>query len=169
MNSPSEYQPKLGYLNNPMQSMTLFPELLEEGYKLRLKVTGVSMAPFIKSGSYVTLFKIPVLKLRIGDIIFCQCDDGSFKLHRLIRMKNDLLLTKGDALRAFDPLVDKSGYKGKVVHIENFHFCGMAFQNMNNGSIRLLNFLIAKYQQLKTYPIFTLIGLRSKPVKSLSS
>ncbi len=155
-------------MKHPLQPMKLFSELLEDGYELRLQVTGASMLPFLEAGSYVTLCRIPVSKLRIGDIIFFQCDDGSFKLHRLIRVKNKKFITKGDALRAFDPLFSKDDYKGKVIRIEHFRFCGMTFQNMDLGSIRLLNFLIAKYQQIKTYLIFMSIGLRSKPAKTLS-
>ena len=168
MNRPSEYQLEWGLLKRPLQQMQLFSELLESGYKLRLQVTGASMSPFLKTGSYVTLFKIPVSKLRIGDIVFCQCDDGSFKLHRLIRVKNQKLITKGDALHAFDPPFEKADYRGKVTRIEHYRWCGVTFQNMDTGSVRLINFLIAKYQQIKSYLIFRYIGLRSNPAKTLS-
>ncbi|MCD6586440.1 MAG: S24/S26 family peptidase [Desulfobacteraceae bacterium] len=146
--------------------MKFFSELLAEGYDLRLQVTGASMSPFIKSGSYVTLFKIPVSKLRIGDIIFCCCDDGAFKLHRLIKISDNKLVTKGDALHAFDFPFDKNDYKGKVIGIEPFCFCGMDFHNMDPGFVRWLNFLIAKYQQIKSHLIFMVIGLRSKLMAS---
>ena len=168
MNRPSEYQPAWGLLKRPLQQMALFSELLEDGYDLRLQVTGASMSPFIKSGSYVTLFKIPVSKLRIGDIIFCCCDDGVFKLHRLIKISDNKLVTKGDALHAFDLPFDENDYKGKVIGIEQFRFCGMDFHNMDPGFVRWLNFLIAKYQQIKSHLIFTVIGLRSKLTKTPS-
>jgi len=165
MNRLFEYPPEWGLLKRPLQLMQLFSELLEDGYDLRLQVTGASMAPFIKSGSYVTLFKISVSKLRIGDIIFCCCDDGAFTLHRLIQIREKQLITKGDALHAFDSPFSKNDYKGKVIGIEQFRFCGMDFHNMELGSVRLLNFLIAKYQQIKSHLIFTVIGLKSKPPK----
>jgi hypothetical protein len=67
----------------------LFANMLEAGYDLRLQVTGRSMTPFLETGSFVTLSKIPLSKLRIGDILFCRCDDGSCKLHRLIQRDGD--------------------------------------------------------------------------------
>ena len=168
MNSLSEYRQELKFLKNPLHSMKLFSELLEDGYDLRLQVTGASMSPFLETGSYVTIAPVPVTKLRAGDIIFYCCDDESFKLHRLIQVSGKKLLTKGDALCSFDPLVDKSGYKGKVVRIEHFQSGGVTFQNMDICSARLINFLIAKYQLVRSYLIIY-IRLRSKSLKSLFS
>ena len=97
-------------IESTLQNLNFFSNLLEDGYDLRLKVTGRSMSPFLRTGTFVTLSKEPLSKLCIGDIIFCQCNDGSFKLHRLIQAKDDLLITRGDALVSIDVPFRKKDY-----------------------------------------------------------
>ena len=91
LNTAADFQPEKILRNHSQLKLNFFPSLLEDGYHVRVQVTGKSMMPFIKSGSFVTLYRTPVSKLCIGDIILCQCDDGSLKLHRLIRKKGDML------------------------------------------------------------------------------
>ncbi|MDA3894653.1 MAG: S24/S26 family peptidase [Desulfobacteraceae bacterium] len=159
----SEIQYEKNVLQSSVQHLNFFSELLEEGYELRLKVTGRSMSPFLKTGSVVTLSQVPVSTLRIGDIIFCRCEDGSYKLHRLIQIDKDMLITKGDALRAFDPPFDKSDYQGKVICIEQNHPDGAYQRNMESQPVRVVNYLIARYSQLKLCFICIYVRLKSKP------
>ena len=163
MTNISEIQYENKSLKSPVQPLNFFSELLEEGYDLRLKVTGRSMSPFLETGSFVTLSRVPVSKLRIGDIVFCRCDDGSFKLHRLIQIDKDMLITKGDALGSFDAPFNKTDYKGKVVRIEYHHINGVMHRCMENQSARVLNYLIARYHQLKIYFFRRVVRLKSKP------
>jgi len=153
----------LKILNSSVQNLKFFSELLDEGYDLRLQVTGRSMSPFLETGSFVTLSKAPVSKLRIGDIIFCQCNDGSFKLHRLIRIDRDMLITKGDALVSSDVPFKKTDYKGKVGRVEHPFANGVIHRNMDNQSARIVNYFIARYHQLKLYFICMYVRLKSKP------
>lgn len=163
MNSSLHSDELLKNMNSSVQNMLFFSELLEDGYDLRLKVTGRSMSPFLESGSFVSLSRVPFSQLRIGDIIFCQCDDGYFKLHRLIQLTGKKLVTKGDALRAFDPPFDKSDYKGKVICIEQSQSNGTYHRNMESQSARVVNYLIARYHQLKIYFTCMYVRLKSKP------
>lgn len=164
MNSEIQYDNKS--LKSPVQQLTFFSELLKDGYDLRLKVTGRSMSPFLETGSFVTLSKVPVSKLHIGDIVFCRCDGGAFKLHRLIRIDDDMLITKGDALASFDAPFQKTDYKGKVVRIEHHLANGVMHRNMENQSVRVANYLIAGYHHLKIYFIRMYIRLKPKPAAS---
>lgn len=161
VNSEIQYDNK--GLKSSLHQLQFFSELLKDGYDLRLKVTGRSMSPFLESGSYVILSKIPVSRLKVGDIIFCQCDDGSFKLHRLIQVDGDMLITKGDALVACDVPFRKTAYKGKVVRIEHHLENGVIRRNMENQSARVVNYLIARYHHLKIYFIRIYIRLKPKP------
>lgn len=145
---------------------SLFENLLRSGLVLRVKVTGKSMSPFLENGSYVTLSKIPVSGLRIGDIIFCQCNDGSFKLHRLLQIDNDMLITKGDALGSFDVPFKKTDYKGKVVCIEQHSAKGLMHRNLENQSSRINNYLIARFHLLRVYLNCIYVRLKSKPARS---
>ncbi|RJP84280.1 MAG: hypothetical protein C4518_20515 [Desulfobacteraceae bacterium] len=140
-------------MNPLVQKMIFFSTMLADGYQLRLRVTGVSMSPFLETGSYVTLSKIPLPELKIGDIIFCRCDDGSFKLHRLISIENDRLITKGDALGLPDKPFEKDAYQGKVIRIEYLRSHAVIIRNMELWSVRAINYLIALYFRFKLYLI----------------
>ena len=163
--SKADIRHKAKSLNASAQQLNLFSELLSDGYDLRLKVTGASMSPFLKTGSFVTLSKIPVSKLRIGDIIYCKCRDGSFKLHRLIQIKKDVLITKGDALASYDVPFKKTDYKARVVRIEHCIGNGMIRRNKKNHSSRIVNYLIAKYYHTKLSFLRISIRLKLKNIK----
>ena len=136
--------------------------MLADGYHLRLRVTGNSMSPFLKTGSYVTLSRVPLSELQVGDIIFCRCDDGSFKLHRLIMIQNKILITKGDALDFPDKPFEKKDYQGKVIRIERRRPHAVISRNMELRSIRTANYLIATCSRLKLHLIRKFFALKSK-------
>ncbi len=140
----------------------LFSGMLKDGYDLRLQVTGSSMSPFIKTGSYVTLSRDPVSKLKIGDVVFCGCDDGSFKLHRLIQIKNKRLITKGDALSSNDAPFKKTDYQGRVIRVEYQCSQTVRSRNLELRSARMTNYLIAVYYRLKLFLICKYISLKSE-------
>jgi hypothetical protein len=141
-----------------IKNMSLFSSMLQDGYKLRLQVTGTSMLPFLKTGSYVTLFRAPLPELKIGDIIYCCGDDEECKLHRLISTKNDRLITKGDALGFPDQPFQKKHYLGKVILIEQEHANATVSRNMELRSAQRANYLIAVFHRVKLHLIFSFIG-----------
>lgn len=136
--------------------------MLDDGYDLRLRVTGTSMFPFLKTGSYVTISRVPLSELKIGDIIFCRCDDGSFKLHRLIVIQNKMLITKGDALGFPDKPFEKKDYQGKVIRIERHRPHAVINRDMELRSIQTANYLFATYSRLKLHLIRKYFGFKSK-------
>jgi len=77
----------------------LFPlieEKIENGGKFTFTAFGNSMQPYLKNGKHrVTLSPIKN-KLRIGDIIFYRRKDGSFVLHRVVKIKNGITYFCGD-------------------------------------------------------------------------
>jgi len=125
--------------------------MLNGGYKLRMQVTGTSMMPFLKAGSYVTLYRAPLSELKIGDIIFCCGDDEEYKLHRLIGIKNDSLITKGDALGLPDRPFEKKNYLGKVIFIEQRDAHSTIYRNLEIRSARTENYLIAIFHRFKLH------------------
>ncbi len=138
--------------------MALCSQMLRDGYRVRLRVSGSSMAPFLKSGSYVTLLRAPLGDLEIGDIIFCSRTDGTFLLHRLIATDSATLQTKGDALDLPDPPFDKGDYLGKVVHIEHRRHHAVAHRSMDRRSARAANYCIAVSHRLKLHLVRKLIS-----------
>ena len=151
------------HLKPSIEKMAFFSSMLEKGYHVRLRVTGNSMSPFLETGNYVVLSRIPLAELKIGDIIFCSCDDGSYKLHRLIAIKSELLITKGDALGLPDEPFQISNYQGKVIRIEQHRSQSIIIRNMELRSVQTANYLIAVFHRLKLHLICKYFGIILKP------
>lgn len=151
--------------NISAEKWTLITGMLNEGYEVRLSVTGASMAPYLESGDCVALSKkIHVDELKIGDIILCSSQDNTFKLHRLIAIKNNMLITKGDALDAPDHPFHRKDYCGKVIRIEQNRSHHIKHLNMESRSVQIFNFLFAMYNRMKSFLLCKYIGSKSKLV-----
>jgi hypothetical protein len=147
--------------------MNFFSNLLRDGYALRLRVTGNSMKPFLKTGCYVTLSRIPADELRPGDIIFFRSADQTFKLHRLIGIGKKYFITKGDALNTPDAPVDRNHYLGKVIRIETSGTKGAGSLDMDLPGARIFNYMIAVYFRFKLYLIRVYTGFKTAAGKSM--
>ncbi|MFH0888383.1 MAG: S26 family signal peptidase [Planctomycetota bacterium] len=83
-----------------------------------VKITGISMSPFLPDNLLVWLAVCQTTELRGGDIIIFKESD-SFIAHRLInkiiRNKKWYLRTKGDISIRFDTLTNPKHLIGKVV------------------------------------------------------
>jgi hypothetical protein len=141
--------------------MDFFSNLLRDGYDLRLRVTGNSMKPFLKTGSYVTLSRIPADELRLGDIIFFKSEDDTFKLHRLIGIGKKYFVAKGDAFNLPDSKIDWNQYLGKVIRVEPSENRGAGTLDMDWPGVRIFNFLVAGYFRLKLCLIRVYIGFKT--------
>jgi len=109
-------RPADGYCN-------LFEDLLRRGLSIRVRVTGCSMAPFLKGGEVLTIKPAHPASLRRGDLIFYKDGCGAPVLHRLVRMDRSCaetvtIQTKGDALPACDAPISHEEILGKVCRVE---------------------------------------------------
>lgn len=77
----------------------LFPELLKDGGRLPLLVTGHSMEPFLKEGRDTVWLTAPSKPLRRGDIVFFSRPTGEWVLHRVVRLTPNGCVVNGDAQR----------------------------------------------------------------------
>jgi len=84
-----------------IKSEVLFPqvkELLDNGHKVRITVTGSSMMPFLRENiDSVELSAANFESLRFGQIPLIRRADGQYILHRLICKKKDRFFIAGDA------------------------------------------------------------------------
>ncbi len=95
--------------------MPLIKELLEDNQSVKFKISGTSMLPFFKhKKTTVTLIKKDCYKRY--DAILYQVNDA-FVLHRIIKLKEDLYLTCGDALKTIE-MVSKNNVLGYVSSFE---------------------------------------------------
>jgi len=128
---------------------SFFKDMLDSGLTLRVRVTGRSMAPFLKGNEILTIRKVAVTSLKIGDLILFKDRSGSPVLHRIVlkqRIGNDQFSfrTKGDALLAPDDAVNSSEVIGKVCKIEQYLADkGMYRIDMEFSRWRIINYLTA--------------------------
>lgn len=111
--------------------ISLIEDILDKGLSLRTRVTGMSMAPFLKGGEILTITKVVRFSsLRIGDLIFFRDSRGFPVVHRIVRRehkKNILVFqTKGDSLLSMDDPVSANDVLGKVTGIEKIFPGGKA-------------------------------------------
>ena len=127
---------KDGELKLPLDALyPLIEEQLLRGGEVCISVRGNSMAPFLRDGRDRVVFA-PVgdRKIRRGDIVFYQQDNGQFVMHRVYAAdENGVMTLLGDAqmqlepgiraeqLRAYVPRVVRNG---KMVSCEKglWHF-----------------------------------------------
>ena len=127
----------------------LFEEILKAGTRLRVRVTGRSMTPFLSGGETVTLKQVPLTLLRRGDLIFFKNSHAVPLLHRIVHKRSAsdgtiTFLTKGDALLSLDEPVRDRNVLGKVCKIEKKHSKGVLKTiNMESNRWRLINSIIA--------------------------
>jgi len=84
--------------------------------EVRLKVAGASMLPTIWPGDLVTVQRCEFSELRLGQIIL-HGQREKLTLHRIARIDDGRLITRGDSLPLYDPPVMPSEVLGQVVSI----------------------------------------------------
>ncbi len=93
-------------------------DLLKQGHKVKLTVSGNSMRPFLTDKrDQVLLEEIVVSGLRRGDIILYHRYNGRCILHRIQKKVNGGCITIGDAYRYSDGMVNASDILAKVIRI----------------------------------------------------
>jgi hypothetical protein len=83
------------------QLQLIVKQLLEEGSQVRIKLTGISMFPVLKHGSFGIIQKKAISELKPGQIIAFE-QDAKLVLHRLHKIKDGRLTTRGDSMKHFD-------------------------------------------------------------------
>lgn len=102
-------------------ALDLVRSLLREGVSVRIKVSGESMSPLLRSGDLVEISSMQGRRPKLGDIVFFSTLQNAPLVHRLLRRRyygNILYLqTKGDACCSFDSFVPADYILGRVQRI----------------------------------------------------
>ena len=144
--------------------LRLFEEILQDGADLRVRVTGRSMRPFLRGGEVLTIRQTPSPYLRKGDLILFRNSYELPVLHRLLKKRKTgdgsfCILTKGDALMAFDEEIHEDSVLGKVLRIERPLLSGKTrHMDMNSLFYKCVNFSVAVLGFFKTQTYFFLSG-----------
>ncbi len=103
--------------------LTAMQELTEAGHTVSVRVSGNSMAPFLRHGRDTVWFKKPDRPLRVGDVVFYRRASGQFVLHRICRIRDDGYYIVGD---------NQTGVEGPVQAAQIF---AVAVQVCRKGKI----------------------------------
>jgi len=74
------------------------------------------MLPTIKSNSLLLVIKTNELKL--NDIICFRDEFGGFVVHRIVKIENETIITKGDNNKDIDNPINVDAVLGKVLFIK---------------------------------------------------
>lgn len=92
-------------------------ELLEEATAIPLVISGGSMTPFlVHQRDTVYLSKVNS-KLKRGDMVLYQRDNGRYVLHRILRVEGDLYTMIGDAQVHPEPGIRKDQVRAVVTAV----------------------------------------------------
>lgn len=84
------------------ETISIIKEKLDNNGEVVFTVTGNSMLPFLKDKeTLVTLIK-PYRPLKRGDVVFYHDEKNRWILHRIIKVKKEILIICGDALNRIE-------------------------------------------------------------------
>ena len=104
-------------------------ELVEEGKEVSMLISGSSMSPFLIHGRDYIFFKKPDRKLRKGDMVFYQRENGQYVMHRICKVKSDGYYLIGDVQKESEgpikrrqifAIITKVKRKGKYIQPGHF-------------------------------------------------
>ena len=131
--------------------MTLSEEILKRNIVIRIKINGVSMLPFIRTGDAVIIKPFQLKEAAPGDIVaFSDITHDNIICHRLIKKCNSTLIIKADNRMLGYEKVSPDALLGKVILIER------------NGTIISLEtktqrFLLSRVAWMSFYLSFLLV------------
>jgi phage repressor protein C with HTH and peptisase S24 domain len=92
----------------------LIVDLLANGHAVQFQARGDSMDPVIRDGD--SLHVEPCDAIRRGDVVLVLAERG-LTAHRVIALRGDLVITRGDNAPAEDDAVSRERVLGKVTRV----------------------------------------------------
>jgi signal peptidase I len=92
-------------------------DILGRGLAVRFRAKGDSMYPSIRCGEHVQVAPASAGSLRIGDIVLARARRG-LTAHRVVRLANDTITTRGDNALARDTALHHQSILGRVMFVE---------------------------------------------------
>ena len=114
--SPSVTQ----YQLNPEELAALIRAAIQEGLIASFKAPGNSMNPFICSGDKIFVAPVEQHSIHVGDVIvFVQVGNGHVLAHRVVQIKSNRILCKGDNVaKSCDGWVLFEEVLGRVIKVQ---------------------------------------------------
>jgi len=97
----------------------LLQAVLQKGAPVRFQAKGFSMSPFIKNKDTVTISPLKRKRPGLGHIIaFVHPETEGLCIHRIVRKKDGIYVTKGDNISETDECVPRENILGFVTGVE---------------------------------------------------
>lgn len=87
-------------------------EIIERDGQVLETTYGVSMQPMLRQGENPIIISKVTSPLKKRDVILFRCESGKYLLHRIIKIKKDGYLTRGDNNLFDDGIVKEEQVKG---------------------------------------------------------
>ena len=78
-------------------------------------ISSNSMWPILKQGDIIFIKNIAPEDIKVDDVIVWQQEERGFVIHRVVKIKEDAIITRGDANTAEDPPVAFEKVVGKML------------------------------------------------------
>jgi hypothetical protein len=99
--------------------LELLRATLAKGMSFRFRAKGFSMDPFIRDGDMITVGPLADQSPGLGDVVaFIQEETGKLLVHRVIRIKGNSCLIRGDNSAGADGLIPRAHILGRVKRVE---------------------------------------------------
>lgn len=101
--TPDQIPPATEHLLDSEELAALIRAATGDGYTISLNAPGGSMRPFIRSGDKIFIAPVDQKSIRVGDILaFVRTPDGHVLAHRVVKLRDVLILCKGDNIAEHD-------------------------------------------------------------------
>ena len=121
----------------------LIKEVLARHASFRFMAIGFSMSPFILNEDVITLSASSRQQIRLGEIVaFTRTCQKSLAIHRVVGIRKNLYLIKGDNVPCFDGLFPKENILGVVTAIERKN----KQVHLSLGRERIIIALLSRYR-----------------------
>ena len=111
----SERRENMEHCSNTALFMEKFRLLLENGQEMPLPVQGSSMAPFLVDRRDMVWLRSPAERLKTGDIVLYQRENGQYILHRIHSVQDGTFTLVGDGHHVLEPGIRREQIFGQVV------------------------------------------------------
>jgi len=140
------------YQLNSEELAALIRVVIEDGHIASFDAPGSSMLPFIRSGDKIFVEPVEQNSVHVGDVIvFVQVGTGHVIAHRVVQLKSNRMLCKGDNVaNSFDGWILFEDVLGRVIKVQRegkpVHFGlgigkkWIAYLSRKNWLVPLINF-----------------------------
>lgn len=87
-------------------------EIIERDGHVLETTYGISMQPMLRQGENPIVISKITSPLKKRDVILFRCDSGKYLLHRIVKIKKNGFLTRGDNNTFYDGIIKEEQIKG---------------------------------------------------------